>query len=322
MALTGFAMRTERGVGAPTTRVLSAAPSRQPRPAASSAAPAPALADVRGAEAALKAMTPALERLTPARPFYLRTLGAERARAVLCLSQAVYYEAALEPLAGQQAVAQTVLNRLRHPDFPKSVCGVVYQGASQPTGCQFSFTCDGSRDRPPIQPYWGRARAVAEAALDGFVLKAVGSATYYHADYVSPRWQSQMVKIGQFGSQIFYRFPGALGRVEALTGHYRGGELRVSMAGPAPAPMGRLRNVDYSAGAQQRSSPRAAGQIVFGRRVASREEIAQINARLAALAAATAGPAVAAAQPSAPPASAVVSPGEAGAGAAQRPGAP
>ena len=83
----------------------------------------------------------------PVTPFYLRASGAERERAILCLTQAIYYEAALEPTLGQEAVAQTVLNRVRHPNFPHSVCGVVYQGAQQATGCQFSFTCDGSRGR-------------------------------------------------------------------------------------------------------------------------------------------------------------------------------
>jgi len=151
---------------------------------------------------------------------------------VLCLAQAVYYEAALQPLAGQQAVAQTVINRVRHPDFPKSICGVVYEGSELPIGCQFSFTCDGSLARPPIEPYWSRARAVAEAALDGFVAAAVGPATHYHADYVFPLWGPQMVKIVQLGAQIFYRYPGPAGDPEALTGRYGGHELAVSMTGP------------------------------------------------------------------------------------------
>ena len=160
-------------------------------------------------------------------PFRLKAGGAERARALLCLTQAIYYEAALEPPEGQAAVAQTVLNRVRHPLFPKSVCGVVYEGASRP-GCQFSFACDGSRQRPPIAPFWQRAEAVAKAALDGFVDRAVGSAVYYHADYVFPTWASEMFKIRKVGTHIFYRFPGA----EAPTARYLGGELRVSMAGP------------------------------------------------------------------------------------------
>ncbi|MBV8594006.1 MAG: cell wall hydrolase, partial [Caulobacteraceae bacterium] len=117
--------------------------------------------DARRLNALLAARAPA----TGAAPFFLHASKAERGRALLCLSQAIYYEAALEPPEGQEAVAQTVLNRVRHPDFPKSICGVVYQGSAQVTGCQFSFTCDGSRARPPIEPFWSRAQAVAERAL-------------------------------------------------------------------------------------------------------------------------------------------------------------
>jgi spore germination cell wall hydrolase CwlJ-like protein len=236
------------------------------------------------------------DALTPAAPFILRTAGAERARAVLCMAQAIYYEAALEPQAGQEAVAQTVLNRLRHPDFPKSVCGVVYEGSSQALSCAFTFTCDGSLARAPIEPYWSRAKAEAEAALNGFVQKDVGSATYYHADYVFPRWGPQMVKIGQIGAHIFYRFPGPLGRADALSARYLGGELRVSMAGPSPAAIAAARAAEGTGApppAQVAATPepisptdlrpRVAGQIVFGRRIASHDEIADINARLAKL---------------------------------------
>ncbi|MGI9170299.1 MAG: cell wall hydrolase, partial [Caulobacteraceae bacterium] len=170
-----------------------------------------------------------------AAPFFLQASGADRERAILCLTQAIYYEAALEPAAGQEAVAQTVLNRVRHPAFPHSICGVVYQGAALTTGCQFSFTCDGSRQRPPVGPYWQRAHAVAERAVNGHVMGAVGTATSYHADYVFPRWGPTLVKIGQFGAQIFYRFPGPAGAPSSFRQRYGGDELRVSMDGPSPA---------------------------------------------------------------------------------------
>jgi len=229
----------------------------------------------------------------PAPAFVLSGRPAERARAELCLAQAIYYEAALEPPDGQAAVAQTILNRVRHPDFPKTVCGVVYQGASQP-GCQFSFACDGSRDRAPIEPYWSRAKQLAAAALGGQVAKAVGSATYYHADYVFPVWSPQLVKIGRFGSQIFYRYPGPQGGAAALTGRYAGAELAVSMAGPprallqaksgasGPPPTGVILT-GTTVGADGRQ--RLAGQIIFGRRVPTKAEIAAINAEIAAQAA-------------------------------------
>lgn len=251
---------------------------------------------------ALNAFLPAAGGpLTPAQPFFLTASGPERERAVLCLTQAIYYEAATEPLPGQEAVAQTVLNRLRHPDFPKSVCGVVYEGAAQITGCQFSFTCDGSRERAPIEPYWGRARAVAEAALAGFVQRDIGPATHYHADYVYPRWRPEMVKIGQIGAHIFYRYPGPLGRIDELTGRYMGGELKVSMAGPSPEAIAAARAAAAASGAPIEAviaaaaptsptdmRPRVAGQIVFGRRIPSRDEIARINGQLARLSGETA----------------------------------
>jgi spore germination cell wall hydrolase CwlJ-like protein len=238
-----------------------------------------------------------------AQPFFLKATGAERDRALLCMTQAIYYEAALEPLEGQQAVAQTVLNRVRHPDFPKSVCGVVYQGSQLPIGCQFSFTCDGSLTRPPAEPYWSRAKGVAEASLDGFVAKDIGSATHYHADYVFPRWGPQMVKIVQLGAHIFYRFPGPAGAPDVLTGRYAGNELAVSMAGPtqaaidaakaaalagqvalATAGTGRPMLLIPSANdASEQTSvivPARPGQVVGGRRVPTKDEIAKINAGL------------------------------------------
>jgi spore germination cell wall hydrolase CwlJ-like protein len=153
---------------------------------------------------------------------------AERAQAVACLAQAVYYEAGNEPLTGQQAVAQVVLNRVRDPNFPASVCGVVFQGFKRSTGCQFSFVCDGSIfRRPPGEEQWESAKAVASAALNGYVEPTVGAATHYHADYVRPWWRRSMTKVTQVGQHIFYTWPGEAGRPTALTETYEGGELLV-----------------------------------------------------------------------------------------------
>ena len=142
-------------------------------------------------------------------------------RAVLCLTQAVYYEAGFEPIEGRRAVAQVVLNRLRHPAFPKSVCGVVYQRNATPV-CQFSFVCDGSLDRRPEAAAWKVAETIARAALAGYVEQSVGSATHYHADYVAPRWAPLLTKITKLGAHIFYRWPGAWGQPAAFSGHYIG----------------------------------------------------------------------------------------------------
>ncbi len=160
--------------------------------------------------------------VTAARPFDLSASDPlDRRRALLCLTQAVYYEAGFEPLEGRRAVAQVVLNRMRHPAFPKSVCGVVYQGARDPV-CQFSFVCDGSLYRRPAPGAWKEAELVARAALDGFVERAVGAATHYHADYVAPYWAPRLAKISQIGAHIFYRWPGAWGSTAAFSGRYIG----------------------------------------------------------------------------------------------------
>jgi spore germination cell wall hydrolase CwlJ-like protein len=168
--------------------------------------------------------------IRPMRPFVLKASGEDRARAVQCLTEAVYYEAAREPEVGQEAVAQVVLNRLRHPAYPKSVCGVVYQGSARATGCQFTFTCDGSLRYAPIPALWKRARAVAERALSGYVEKSVGSATHYHAQYVAPYWAPTLVKMTQVGQHIFYRWTGPWGEPPAFTGRYAGGEAFLSPA--------------------------------------------------------------------------------------------
>ncbi len=145
-------------------------------------------------------------RIAAARPFVLAAEGAEDPQQALnCLTAAIYYEAALEPTQGQEAVAQVVVNRLRDPRFPKSVCGVVLQGAERTTGCQFTFTCDGSLQRPPARWAWARAQAVAERALSGSVMPQVGEATHYHARWMTPYWSAFLPRIAQIGGHIFYR---------------------------------------------------------------------------------------------------------------------
>ncbi len=146
---------------------------------------------------------------TPARPFYLSTAApVDGGMSRHCLAQAVYYEAASESLEGQKAVAQVVLNRVRDRRFPKTVCDVVFEGSGLRTGCQFSFTCDGSLDRPPSPAPWLRAQAVADAALDGEVMKAIGHATHYHTVWVTPYWGAGLTKWGRLGAHIFYRWSG------------------------------------------------------------------------------------------------------------------
>jgi hypothetical protein len=168
--------------------------------------------------------------IRPMRPFVLQADADDRARALRCMTQAIYYEAAREPVRGQEAVAQVVLNRLRHPAYPKSICGVVYQGSARPTGCQFTFTCDGALRWAPQAALWRQAQDVARRALAGFVDKDVGSATHYHAAYVVPYWAPTLVKMTQVGQHIFYRWTGPWGEPPAFTGHYAGREAELSPA--------------------------------------------------------------------------------------------
>lgn len=170
--------------------------------------------------------------IEPARPLKLLAADPDAPAAVQCLTQAIYYEAGFEPRDGQEAVAQVVLNRVRHPLFPKSVCGVVYQGSSLSTGCQFTFTCDGSLDRTPDPSAWARAKGVAEKALSGFVMPRVGTATHYHAQYVVPFWINSLVKLTRIGGHIFYRWPGAAGHLTAFNGRYSGPEVDPRFAVP------------------------------------------------------------------------------------------
>lgn len=176
-----------------------------------------------------------------ARPFYSPGTGITHMRAAECLAQAVWYEAASESEAGQRAVAQVVLNRVAHPAWPASVCGVVYQGAERPTGCQFTFTCDGSLARRPSGASWSRAQRIAGEALSGSVYAPVGLATHYHTLWVNPYWAGTLDHVGTIGAHRFYRTRGAGGQAAAFTGGYAGLEPVVSgRSAPAASPAGSM----------------------------------------------------------------------------------
>jgi hypothetical protein len=246
--------------------------------------------------------------IRPMRPFVLQAGADDSARALHCMTQAIYYEAAREPVKGQQAVAQVVLNRLRHPAYPKSICAVVYQGAGLPTGCQFTFTCDGSLRFAPQSAFWRRAEGVAKKALAGFVDKEVGSATHYHAAYVAPYWAPTLVKMTQVGQHIFYRWTGPWGEPPAFTGRYEGREAYLSPAllasvdprtqgllGGPPAPV--ERKITLAVAGEVRTytvvdppttpvgvdRARMTGALFAARRQPTPEEIKKINDSLAAM---------------------------------------
>lgn len=263
-------------------------------------------------------LTPVVGTPMPARAFELNTRnGFERARAERCLATAIYFEAALESEEGQRAVAQVILNRVRDPNFPKSVCGVIYQGWERSTGCQFSFTCDGALLRGAVPALYRNAERYARDALNGHVVESVGTATHYHADYVAPYWGPSLYKVGQIGAHIFYRWPGASGMPNAFTGRYRGGELAFSEAvltGRAGRPRresGIILDGKLVSNAVLLSPPtrifqdgaRVRGVLLpGGRRRPTPEDIAAINASLSRFDAPAVAPATVAMKPIANPA--------------------
>lgn len=247
----------------------------------------------------LNAATPnASGFLRVAQPFVFKPATAEdRRRALRCLTQGIYYEAALEPTEGQEAVAQVILNRVRDPNYSNSVCGVVFEGAERTTGCQFSFTCDGALAQAPVGWAWNRARLVAERALAGHVSARVGTATHYHADYVHPWWAPTLNKLTQIGAHIFYRWKGVYGEPEAFRQVYSGREPlidEVRFARPriqimTAADAGQVLADAASSGDSVMRTVEIDGQTrvvgvasLGGRRQATASDIAAINQRLAA----------------------------------------
>ncbi len=255
----------------------------------------------RDAQRLNAAMPAVLGALRPARPFaFTPASAADRARALRCLTQGIYYEAALESTKGQEAVAQVILNRVRDANYPNTICGVVFEGAERVTGCQFSFTCDGSLAQQPVAWAWNRASVVAERALAGHVATEVGTATHYHADYVHPWWAPTLNKLTQIGAHIFYRWKGVYGEPAAFRQAYAGREPLIDEA-RFSRPRIRIPDVTTAADADAALSLAAAtGQSAMrtveidgqtrvvgvtslgGRRQATAQDIAAINQRLAA----------------------------------------
>lgn len=154
------------------------------------------------------------------------------------MTSAVLHEAGFEPPTGQEAVAEVVMNRLRNRAYPKTVCGVVFQGSTRRTGCQFSFTCDGSLRRSLAADVVARARDVANRAIDGQLIARTSGATHYHADYVSPYWEPSLVRLRAIGRHIFYRQLGAAPTSSLARYDGAGDQMPTALAGgtmPVPA---------------------------------------------------------------------------------------
>ncbi|MDT9598232.1 cell wall hydrolase [Sphingosinicella rhizophila] len=183
--------------------------------------------------AALNAAIPVSAEANPRAASFVARAASDwdQQKSLQCLAEAIYYEARSESVDGQRAVAQVVLNRVRHPAYPNSVCGVVYQGPMRAGGgCQFTFTCDNSLAVRPSGADWARARILASSALAGQVFAPVGYATHYHTHEVVPTWAYRLIKLAVIGAHNFYRLQGASGGPAAFTQSYAGRE-------PSPAAM-------------------------------------------------------------------------------------
>ena len=203
----------------------------------------------------------ALGGLAPS--FFVKGSPESRSRAVDCLASAMWYEAGESDL-GQRAVAQVVLNRVRHPAFPATVCGVVFQGSERTTGCQFTFTCDGALARRPSAGSLALTRVRAEMMLHGSTVPQVGLATHYHTDWVHPVWSSAMDKLARIDTHLFFRWQGSWGRAPAFRQPYGGEEPVIAkIAGISVAHgAGAQPSLDYDLAAAE--APGTAGGLAGG----------------------------------------------------------
>jgi Cell Wall Hydrolase len=141
-----------------------------------------------------------------------------RKRELRCMATAIYFEARDEPIKGQIAVAQVIMNRIRSPFYPKTICGVVYQGERNRHGCQFSFTCTGKTNSVKEKPEWAISVKLAKQVIAGEVwVPEVGYATHYHATYVHPEWRHELDKVAQIGGHIFYKMKPGVVQVALLS---------------------------------------------------------------------------------------------------------
>ncbi len=206
-----------RAVNSASTPVSNA-----PARTATVADPLPALLAVSGDDISGE---PAAASVAPA--FAMNDADpADTARAAECLTEAIYYEARSEPADGQRAVAQVVLNRVRNPAFPASVCGVVHQRSAESGGCQFTFFCDGAMLMRREEAAWERARRIATEALGGAVYAPAGSALFYHTTAVAPWWATRMTRIATIGAHIFYQLGHGANRKLDFRQAYAGAEPR------------------------------------------------------------------------------------------------
>ena len=171
----------------------------------------------------------------------------EVARNTQCLAEAVYFESRGESVPGQLAVAEVISNRVLDQRYPNSACGVVYQGATRTTGCQFTFTCDGSLKKPPRGQKWDQAQQIAAHFMMNLQEPHTGGATHYHASYVNPVWNSGLVRTTRIGTHIFYRFPRGAEWASAKAAQQRRLDGDMDVRGGGSAPSGQIMTIEASA---------------------------------------------------------------------------
>ncbi|MDG4647658.1 cell wall hydrolase [Roseibacterium sp. SDUM158017] len=122
-----------------------------------------------------------------------------------CLTEALYFEARGEPIEGQYAVAEVILNRVDNANYPDTICGVVNEGTGRRHACQFSYTCDGRPEEITDDAAWHRLGHIARIMIEGAPRDLTANATHYHADRVNPRWSRVYPRTAEYGVHVFYR---------------------------------------------------------------------------------------------------------------------
>jgi hypothetical protein len=122
-----------------------------------------------------------------------------------CLTEALYFEARGETVAGQYAVAEVVLNRVDNANYPDTICEVVNEGTGRRYACQFTYTCDGIPEIVTDHRTWNRLGHIARIMMEGAPRDLTRGATHYHADWVSPNWARVYPRTARYGQHIFYR---------------------------------------------------------------------------------------------------------------------
>lgn len=252
---TGRAIDTQRTVSALPPTII-------PKPLPMELAPI-----TRQDAESLNAAIPLVARgFVAARPFHYVGTPEQRARAVDCLAAAMLYEAGDDP-RGQYPVGQVILNRARHPAFPKSICAVVFQGSERSTGCQFTFTCDGALSRRYSDAAWSRAQTHARQMLVGKVAADVGLATHYHTNWVRPYWSDSLEKIAIVDTHLFFRWPGFWGMPAAYRHDVAGQDALIGkMAHLSTAHRGDAGKIDALPFDEDAASAAKEAQIITARK--------------------------------------------------------